>query len=79
MPTTIVMADSWNSFDWYCSKNGLDRNDRKKVVPLVTYSDVYRLYGKDLKDANAVRVGEVKPDMLQHFRWHLKRYGWTSR
>lgn len=71
----VVIAQNWKAFNWYCRKNSLDALDRKVTIPLITFSDKYRLYGRDLHSHKLAVVGKIEEKLLNQFVRELSHYG----
>jgi hypothetical protein len=80
LTVTVVIAESWPVFEQYCAKHDIDHSDRKVVIPLVTFSDKYRLWGRkmSIRRARVMRVGNVEPGLLKAFKHELTKEGWEG-
>lgn len=76
MALTVVIAETWEHYDRYCERHDIDPKDRKKVVPLVTFPDKYRIWGRNLRGCKVVRVGNVSKTLMREFSAELKKSGW---
>jgi len=74
---TVVIAQNWNAFDYWCSRNGISPTDRVAAIPLISYTDRYRLSGKDLTGARVVKVGTINEFNLSAFTKELNARGVT--
>jgi hypothetical protein len=72
---TIVIAESWDAYAWYCKKHDLDPTDRKEIIPLVTFSCVYRLLGRTLTGWAVARVGKIQDYNLRRYKQELRKQG----
>lgn len=71
----LVVAESWQTFEWYCKSQGIDARDRLRAIPLITYSDKYRLNRRVCRGAKIVRVGSIDPKVWKTFVHELNKHG----
>ena len=76
MPPTVIIAETYEQYERICTKHGLDQKDRKQAIPLVMWTDKYRLYGRDLKGSKVLRIGNIHPEFLKTVKRELQKSGW---
>lgn len=72
---SVIIAESWRAFEWWCSKNNVDGRDRKVVIPLIRVEDRYRLYGRQLAGWQVVKVGRIEMSNYKVFADTLREQG----
>lgn len=72
---TIVIAESWEAFNWWCGKNGVSNRNRREAIPLIEATDRYRLYGRNCRGSRTVIVGWPDVHAQEVFREELQKFG----
>jgi hypothetical protein len=72
---TIVIAETWKAFEWWCRRNKVDPRDRRSAIPLISADDSFRIYGRVASGAQVVKVGDIDIDTLAVFRRQLIKSG----
>ena len=79
MHAAIVIAESFAAFEWWCSRNNVDPGDRRRAVPLVTFSDKFRLNKRNVTGCRVVKVGNILKVNEDDFMRQLKFFGYVPK
>jgi hypothetical protein len=74
----VIIAADWPAYGRTCHRRGLDPNDRKTVIPLIQDTDRYRLWGRRLRGAKVIKVGDIDERLLSLFKSELLKAGWRK-